>query len=198
MKKTLLKLMFGLAVGTLAACGGSARGPELMEPPQTPMVVDEPTEDLGTSEQQLYCAACGTALACLDGACSYSNGSYQGTGSSCSTSGTYGYRYQCVEFARRYWNQVKGRTFGALGSAGAQGICDLAPSGYQVRWQGDGYTPVHGDLYVRGAYSGNPYGHVAVVDSADGSNVYTVEQNGSCSGRATYARSSARCYLHPI
>jgi CHAP domain-containing protein len=195
MTKTLVKLMLGLTAGLFAACGApSGEVEDASELVPTTEEASAPPYD--TVEQALTCGTCGTRLTCLDGSCVYANDKYQATGTSCASDTGYGPRYQCVEFARRYWNQTYGRTFGRLGSAGAQGICDLAPNGYDVHWQGDGYTPVHGDLFVRGAYTGNPYGHVAVVNTVTSTSVNVVEQNGSCSGVAAYPRSYARCFLH--
>ncbi|HYO67775.1 MAG TPA: CHAP domain-containing protein [Archangium sp.] len=189
MKKTLIKLMLGFATLSLAACGAAT---EEMEN-QTP-AAEASVDETATAEQQLYCAACGTVLASLDGVAVYSNGNQQATGYNCvSTAGSYGSRYQCVEFARRYWAVAQGNSLPYLGASGyASQLCDQAPNGFTKHYAG--YRPVHGDLIV---LPGVP-GHVAVVDSADASYAYTYEQNGACSGRATYALSSARCFLHPL
>jgi len=185
--KTLVKLMLGVATFTLAACGAA---PEEMENQTAEAAADE----ISSTEQQAYCAACGATLASLDGVAVYSNGSYQGTGTSCTSAGSYGSRYQCVEFARRYWKLAQGNDLPYLGSSGyASQLCDQAQTNFTVYWAGSGYRPIHGDLIV---LPGVP-GHVAVVNSADASYAYTYEQNGSCSGRATYALSSARCFLRP-
>lgn len=166
----------------------------------------EAFEDAASTGQAITCsgtaATCGTALASLDNVSAKSNGSYQGTGSSCGGQGSYGLQYQCVEFARRYWSVAKAHTFGSL-SNGAQQLCDLTPDRW-VKYSPSDYShhPTKGDLIVLPGTSTNPYGHVAVVDYISGSTqawtAYVVEQNGSCSGRAAYSMDRLRCYLHPI
>jgi hypothetical protein len=181
MKKTLIRVMLGFAASSFAACGVA---PE--ETQQAPEAV--------AVEQEACSIGCHGALAYIDGVPAISNGANQGTVYSCGGSGTYGSQYQCVEFARRYWKIAQGNDLPWLGASGyASQLCDQAQTNFTVYWAGSGYRPVHGDLFVIG---GNP-GHVAVVDSADGTYAYTVEQNGSCTGRKTYALSQARCFLRP-
>jgi hypothetical protein len=53
---------------------------------------------------------CGTELTSFNGVAAYSNGADQCTGNSCAENGTYGYEYQCVELAQRYFAQKFGTT----------------------------------------------------------------------------------------
>ncbi len=45
--------------------------------------------------------SCGTTMATYNSIPAKSNGQYQGTGTSCSSYGTYGNQYQCVEYTQR-------------------------------------------------------------------------------------------------
>lgn len=187
MKATFKPMMISLAVTLLAACGGNTWTDG------TSGVVES---DFESTEQAITCSnapSCGTTLTTLDNIPAKSNGSYMQTGSSCAGSGTYGLQYQCVEYARRYWNQVRGKTFG--GVTYACNICDLTPNGWTKYSGTSTYIPVKGDLFIKPCVSGGP-GHVGVVVSATSTSVTVAEQNASCSGRSTYSKSSALCILH--
>jgi hypothetical protein len=160
------------------------------------------------SVDQAACTApaCGTALATLDGQTAYSNGANQGTGVACTTPSYnpyYGERYQCVEFARRYWALVKGRNI-PTGIGNACNLCGITPSGWEKRSPNQPYAPpTRGDLIVLPCTSSVPTGHVAVVSSVSVSSptswsASVVEQNVSCTGRNTYSYSQVSCILHPI
>lgn len=66
--------------------------------------------------------ACGTAMASYNGVSAYSNGEEQCTGNSCSSYGTYGYKYQCVELAQRYFATKLGVS-PAIWYANANEVC---------------------------------------------------------------------------
>jgi hypothetical protein len=126
----------------------------------------------------------------------HSNGSDQGTGSSCAglsianPSAQYGYGWQCVELAARLY-AVKGwgRVYADGGASagiyryGAKYIPEGSP-GLAFHPNGKGYLPVPGDLIIESYSSG--WGHVSIVDQSVGNSVYAVEQNASPTGRHTY------------
>ena len=126
----------------------------------------------------------------------HSNGSDQGTGTSCAGFSIAtpriqeGYGWQCVELAARLY-AVKGwgRVYADGGAAagvyryGAQYIPEGSPS-LSFHPNGSGYLPVPGDLIIESWTSG--FGHVAVVDRSVGNSVYAVEQNAALTGRHTY------------
>lgn len=92
----------------------------------------------------------------------FSNGSQTGTANSCATTGTYGYRYQCVEFVERVnrrsdWsgNAYEGYWTSLSNGPYKKGLLPLA--------SGTSYLPpLHGDIVV---WSGNTYGHVGIISS---------------------------------
>ena len=51
---------------------------------------------------------CGQVMTSFNGVSAYSNGADDCTGYSCSGYGTYGYEYQCVELAQRYFAEKYG------------------------------------------------------------------------------------------
>ncbi len=131
---------------------------------------------------------CGSQLNEIDGVWAYSNGVYEGTGSSCAgqtSSGTL--RYQCVEYAQRYMSAKFG-IIPVWPVAVAAQMCTLNPAGTKAHWVGDGYQPKRGDLAV---WTVNNYGHVAVVKSVGASGLEIVEQNGAWSTRGTRTLASA-------
>lgn len=130
------------------------------------------------------------------GQTAYSNGSYTGTGSSCTTTDTYGSRYQCVQYTERvhrrsdwagnaypgYWTQT-----GLSSSSSSQGpyYKGLLPLG-----SGTGYlAPQAGDVVV---WSGGDYGHVAILASVGSSSLTVYDQNRRCGDQSctmTYSSS---------
>ena len=89
----VVSLALVAATSGLTACGGTV--------PATP----EESIEIADVEQAACSGSagtCGTVLTTMDGQSAYSNGAYQGTGTSCTTpdyQNYYGERYQCVEFA---------------------------------------------------------------------------------------------------
>lgn len=129
--------------------------------------------------------SCGTTMATFNGIAAKSNGANQCTGSSCGGYGTYGYHYQCVELAQRYFGEKHGTT--AIWHVNAKDMCSTHPSGVSKT-----SSPQPGDLFVR---TSGTYGHVAVITAVHSSTVDVIEQNSSPSGRNTYYKSDAGCFL---
>lgn len=127
------------------------------------------------------CPPCGTVLAYTrNGTPVYSNGDDQGTGNSCNGWSTWGLQYQCVELVQRYYQEMYPVDYAAQ-------MCDKHPSNmYTVA------SPQPGDVYVT-AYG--TYGHTALVHDVNGAYVVVYEQNGSCSGTASYSIAGAECFL---
>lgn len=143
---------------------------------------DERAEEIGASSAAISMPACGTQLNEIDGVWAYSNGIYEGTGSSCAgETAIHTLRYQCVEYAQRYMNTKFG-IIPVWPVAVAAEMCRKNPAGTKTHWVGDGYQPKHGDLAV---WTVNNYGHVAVVKTATTSGIEIVEQNGAWSTRGT-------------
>jgi surface antigen len=131
--------------------------------------------------------SCGTTMASFNGIAAKSNGGNQCTGNSCGGYGTYGYQYQCVELAQRYFGELYGTT--PIWYGNAIDLCDTKPSGVSKT-----SNPVPGDLVV---FNTGTYGHVAVITSISGGYLYVIEQNSSPTGKNTYSTSSSiKCYLH--
>jgi len=112
----------------------------------------------------------------------FSNGGYQGTGNSCAGQGSHGLQYQCVELVQRCWNTWFPVSY-------ASQMCANRPKNFCIV-----NNPQNHDVYVTAAYT---YGHTAIVQSASGGYVNVVEQNGSCTGKATYSIAGAACFLRP-
>jgi surface antigen len=131
--------------------------------------------------------SCGTTMASFNGVAAKSNGGNQCTGSSCGGYGTYGYHYQCVELAQRYFGTLYGTT--PIWYGNAIDLCHTYPSGV-VKTS----SPIAGDLVV---FNTGTWGHVAVITSVTSSTVNVIEQNSSPSGKNSYSRgSNVACYLH--
>ena len=131
--------------------------------------------------------SCGTTMATFNGIPAKSNGANQCTGNSCGGYGTYGYQYQCVELAQRYFGELYGTT--PIWYGNAIDLCDTKPSGVSKT-----SNPIPGDLVV---FNTGTYGHVAVITSISGGYINVIEQNSSPSGKNSYSTSSSiKCYLH--
>ncbi len=129
--------------------------------------------------------SCGTNMASYNGIYAKSNGADQCTGNSCGAYSTYGYQYQCVEYAQRYFGQLYGTT--PIWYANAKDMCSTHPSNVAKT-----SSPKAGDLVV---FGWGTYGHVAVISGFTSSSVNVVEQNSSPTGKNTYAKSDVECYL---
>jgi surface antigen len=124
-------------------------------------------------------------MASYNGVPAKSNGVDQCTGTSCGGYGTYGYQYQCVEYAQRYMSTQHGIT--PIWHVNANQMCSTYPSGISHTT-----SPQPGDLFVR---TSGTYGHVAVITAVYSSTVDVVEQNSSPTGRNTYNKADAGCFL---
>eukprot|EP00008_Paramoeba_atlantica_P003076 CAMPEP_0201488136 /NCGR_PEP_ID=MMETSP0151_2-20130828/17171_1 /ASSEMBLY_ACC=CAM_ASM_000257 /TAXON_ID=200890 /ORGANISM="Paramoeba atlantica, Strain 621/1 / CCAP 1560/9" /LENGTH=130 /DNA_ID=CAMNT_0047873367 /DNA_START=138 /DNA_END=530 /DNA_ORIENTATION=+ len=123
----------------------------------------------------------------FNGVSAYSNGADDCTGYSCSGYGTYGYEYQCVELAQRYFAEKYGTP--NIWYANAIQMCDTHPSTV-----GKTTSPSPGDLAVFNIFP--PYGHVGVITAVDyGNSVAVMEQNADVSGKNTYPWSEVACFL---
>lgn len=199
--KPLASISAGLSI-LAAGCNGGLENPDGAK----------------THEDQsaLTCSSgCGVGLNAVDGIWAYSNSPYQGTATSCGGTGTYGYLYQCVEYAQRYMAQKWG-TPAMWPVSSAYQMCDLAASFYTnnnltKHSYGDGYTPKHGDLLVlhpniiiNGSSITGGNGHVAVINTVSGNMANCVEENGGwsadgCNGTHSYNwtdTSWVRCTIH--
>jgi hypothetical protein len=102
-----------------------------------------------------------------------------------------GYGYQCTELAVRYTHFLFG-TASHWGIAEAKDMCGTHPSDLKAT-----SAPVHGDLMVFAANDCvGAAGHVAVVSSTSGSTVSVVQQNEGSTGKGSYSKSCAACFLH--
>ena len=84
-------------------------------------------------------------------------------------SGTYGYKYQCVELVQRFYGSIFGYT-PRWGVSSAADMYAKHPKGITAYKNGSSRKPVWGDVIV---FSG----HVAVVTHWEGKKLYFVEQN---------------------
>lgn len=93
---------------------------------------------------------------------------------------------QCGELAARLYRARGWPLVNASGNGGAAYLPEGSP-GLESHAPGTDYEPVPGDLVIEGPTTGNPFGHVAIVDSVLGTRVAAVEQNASRTGRHDYA-----------
>jgi surface antigen len=153
-------------------------------------------EDTIYSEKELYqhglnltsctgAPSCGATMASYNGVSAKSNGVNQCTGSCCGGSISTGCAYQCVELAQRYFNEKFGIT--KIWYDNANMMCSSYPSGVKKTT-----NPQPGDLWVR---TSGTYGHVAVITAVHSSTVDVLEQNSSPSGKNTYNKADAGCFL---
>lgn len=129
--------------------------------------------------------ACGAAMTTYNGVSAKSNGYDQCTGECCGGHISTGCAYQCVELAQRYFHEKFG--IAPVWYVNANQMCSSHPSGVSKT-----SNPKPGDLWVR---TSGTYGHVAVITAVHSSTVDVIEQNSSPSGRNTYAKSDAGCFL---
>jgi hypothetical protein len=139
------------------------------------------------SEDDLKSApTCGTQISMHYNTPAYSNGDYQGTGSSCAGCHSVGCFYQCMEFINRYFS-YRWKTESFVWPAYANLICDSHPSDV---YQTD--NPQEGDAMV---LNFGDTGHAAIITKVDGDTIWVIEQNGSPTGSNSYSRDSAACFL---
>lgn len=89
------------------------------------------------------------------------------------------YQYQCVDLIRQYIHELYGKpTSGAWGNA----IDYWTHTNANVLAHFDrvaGTDARQGDIVIFHGTSGNPYGHIGLVDGQNGDSILTLEQNGS-------------------
>lgn len=129
--------------------------------------------------------SCGTTMSSYNGVSAKSNGKDQCTGSACGGYTSTGYAYQCVELAQRYMHEKHG--IEAIWHDNANMMCSNYPKGISKT-----SNPQPGDLWVR---TSGTWGHVAVITAVHSDTVDVIEQNSSPSGKNTYSKSSAGCFL---
>lgn len=94
------------------------------------------------------------------------------------------YGYQCVDLGDAYGQDITGvpwpTSVGGVG--GARELLDRVPDEFWTRIDNDesnpNLIPERGDMVVFGGSPLNPYGHVAVVLSADAAGMWVVQQDG--------------------
>ena len=85
------------------------------------------------------------------------------------------YKWQCVELIERFVNEVGWYSGLMLAPDGtAASMYEAAPSAFVKHRNGSGYRPVPGDIVI---YAGDRFGHIAIVESDDGTHVVVLEQN---------------------
>ncbi len=130
----------------------------------------------------------GKELGSHRGVVAYANAA--GGSSTYAESGTYGRKYQCVEYVNRFAVQALG-----LGNMkGTGNAIDYAGSGRKgLHWVENGsgaYLPEDGDILVIG---GGTYGHVAVCTSGGTGGVNIIQQNtGSAKGSLGVKKSGSK------
>jgi surface antigen len=129
--------------------------------------------------------SCGATMASYNGVPAKSNGVDQCTGSCCGGSISTGCAYQCVELAQRYMHEKHG--IAPIWYDNANMMCSSYPKGISKT-----SNPQPGDLWVR---TSGTYGHVAVITAVHSSTVDVLEQNSSPSGKNTYNKADAGCFL---
>lgn len=88
------------------------------------------------------------------------------------------YYYQCVDLILEYAKELKGIATGVWGNAIDywQHTSPALLNGFDMV---SGTDARQGDIVVLYGLAGNPYGHIGICDSADGSSVRLLEQNGA-------------------
>jgi len=192
-----LKLHLVGALVLVAGCGYPGEDMDQFGNPAPYVSEQQAAKQASLGIEQQAVGACGAWQADPDpslpyNTSSYSNGAYEGTGNSCAGYGTWGYRYQCVELAQRYYNVRWGIT--PIWYANAKDMCTTHPAAVQTENLAGGANIWHGDLAV---FGWGTYGHVAVINTHNDSNgsFVVVEQNTGSGGVKTYYRSQTICGL---
>lgn len=140
------------------------------------------------NELQSKALPCGSVMAAYNGHEAYSNGQYQGTGTSCGGWISTGLQWQCVEYTQRYFHYMYGVASVWPVDYAAQ-MCDRRPAGAcAVGTPQPGYGVVFG---------WGTYGHTAIVVGVGAGTIDVIEQNGSPSGWNTFSQGDVKCYLAP-
>jgi hypothetical protein len=194
--KSIKAYLAGAMALAAVGCGYPGEGEDNAAPVKMSAEQAAKQSALGIKEQAV--GACGAWQADPDpqltvNTSSYSNGVDENTGYACAGWGTYGYKYQCVELAQRYYAVRWGFPAVWANVQYASQMCTYYPSGIQTENLAGGATIWHGDLAV---FGWAPYGHVAVITKDNGNGTFNVvEQNTGSGGTNTYYRSQTSCGL---
>jgi surface antigen len=175
----ILRICFALLLSHLV------NGENILQVPHDGIMTEEDIPGLNVSSCDA--PSCGSKMASFNGVPAKSNGNYQCGGGCCGGSVSTGCAYQCVELAQRYFHEKFGTPKIWDNIAYAKQMCSNRPPGVKKT-----SNPQPGDLWVR---SSGTYGHVAVITAVHSSKVDVIEQNSSPSGKNTYAKSDAACFL---
>lgn len=139
---------------------------------------------LRSAEAAVAAQPVGTALGSYNGVIAYSNGSSTAavSGSSCvnscdtSRGGVYlGWKWQCVEYVRRYYYSRFGLNLATRHRGDARTWYDNAGKmGLQQHPNGGTVAPMEGDILTSNT---GRYGHIAIVRSVTPSQVCVIQQN---------------------
>ncbi len=146
-----------------------------VDPRRPPTLIEPPTGARGGGRYPPYGTIIlpGSAWFGGHGVNVYSDGADGGSG-----------HYQCVELFERFIN-TEGWYHGLAGAGieGANQLFGAVPSSsFDKHPNGSGYIPVPGDAVI---FSGERWGHVAIVNSVAAGHVELIEQNAAPSGRTT-------------
>jgi hypothetical protein len=134
--------------------------------------------------------SCSSSTKCKDnvvigsynGVNAYSNGEYTGGTGYCGSYSSGNYKYQCTEYVKRYYRQIKNKNLDGIGNAN-QYCTNAGKYSLNRRWNCDPNNPNipwPGDIIVK--TSG--IGHVGIVKSVGSNYIDVVNQNwGSSSSR---------------
>jgi surface antigen len=129
--------------------------------------------------------SCGTELSSYRGIPAKSNGIFQWKPYDCTTRGTYGDRYQCVEYVRRFYEEALGVDTSCWRGNAVTYFANASNFGL-IRYANGGQTqPVPDDIVVFSNHEEDDTGHVAIVTNVTDTEVTIIEQNWSVTGTAT-------------
>lgn len=131
---------------------------------------------------------CATPLASYKGVSARSNQDYPYD--SCDGPSTYGLKYQCVEYVRRFYHLVKGiETRDGMPGRGWDGNADTyfktaGEKGLEALENGGSTPPLPDDIIT---FEGGAHGHVAIITAVTDDHIEFIEQNFSPSGTGLVA-----------
>jgi len=138
-----------------------------------------------SGKMEIQATSCSSSTRCKDnvvigsysGVNAYSNGEYTGTSSYCGYYSSGNYKYQCTEYVKRYYRQIKGKNLDGIGNAN-QYCTNASKYSLNRRWNCDPNNPNvpwAGDIIVK--TSG--IGHVGIVKAVGSNYIDVVSQNWS-------------------
>lgn len=113
------------------------------------------------------------------------------------------YGAQCMDLVL-FWSEYLGLPL--LSAPSALRTWDLNPSGYEKIANGPTNAPVSGDIVVFGTDIGSPYGHIAIILSADLGGFVSLDQNwygsnetvGSPTAQVTHSYTGVLGWFRPV